>query len=717
MAEEEQKRTRRKEKEKKKEEKKAGSRILLMSPEMFMLRSLKTILSDREIKRAYNLQLRKACENAQLELEQELERQYTQQERDSSSALPVPRDADALHIDAEKYFLPFELGCQSKSPKIVVSALDCIQKLVAYGHLTGNRPDPRNPQRLLVDCIVETTCSCFSGPSTDEGVQLQIIKALLTLVTSKSCQVHGSSILLAVRTCYNIYLGSKNLVNQTTAKATLTQMLSVIFSRMEIEMEKLHLQTCDPSDATNVIVNGSPAASPPDSAGDVESSGDVESAVSILVSDMISEVVKTEEKGESRILANGKVVIPDGEKMDRVPSDDNISDSSNPNDATPMFFSHVTQKDAYLVFRSLCKLSMKPIPDGNADPKSHEIRSKILSLQLILSILQNSGPSFQSSDLFANAIKLFLCVALSKNGVSNISEVFELSLAIFLALLQSFKTHLKMQIEVFCKEIFLNILETPTSTFEHRWMVIQALTRICADAQSVVDIYVNYDCNLSSANIFERLVNDLSKIAQGGGHLLEVGIVNPAQERAMRIKGLECLVSILKCKVEWTKDLFVNPHQLANLAEKVREGTEEGQEQESIRKYPSCNSINSVGAKQSIHQSQQHAGKDYDNPEQFESVKQQKEIIEQGIDLFNRKPRKGLAFLQEHGYLGKSAQDVARFFHSNEKLDKTMIGEFLGENENFNKEVMYAYVDQMNFAGKDIVSRAADIPGRIPSPR
>lgn len=32
---------------------------------------------------------------------------------------------------------------------------------------------------------------------------------------------------------------------------------------------------------------------------------------------------------------------------------------------------------------------------------------------------------------------------------------------------------------------------------------------------------MNYDCDLNAANIFERLVNDLSKIAQGrGGHEL-----------------------------------------------------------------------------------------------------------------------------------------------------------------------------------------------------
>jgi brefeldin A-inhibited guanine nucleotide-exchange protein len=87
----------------------------------------------------------------------------------------------------------------------------------------------------------------------------------------------------------------------------------------------------------------------------------------------------------------------------------------------------------------------------------------------------------------------------------------------------------------------------------------------CTDAQCVVDIYVNYDCDLTLANIFERLINDLSKIAQGR-QAMELG-ATPNQEKAMRIKGLECLVSILKCKVEWSKDLYVNPHSQSNLGE------------------------------------------------------------------------------------------------------------------------------------------------------
>lgn len=35
-------------------------------------------------------------------------------------------------------------------------------------------------------------------------------------------------------------------------------------------------------------------------------------------------------------------------------------------------------------------------------------------------------------------------------------------------------------LQVFFKEIFLYILETSTSSYDHKWMVIQTLTRICA---------------------------------------------------------------------------------------------------------------------------------------------------------------------------------------------------------------------------------------------
>ena len=37
---------------------------------------------------------------------------------------------------------------------------------------------------------------------------------------------------------------------------------------------------------------------------------------------------------------------------------------------------------------------------------------------------------------------------------------------------------------------------------------------------------------------------------------------------------------------------------------------------------------------------------------------------------FKKKPRKGLQYLQEHGLLGPSPDDIAEFFHMDDRLDK-----------------------------------------------
>jgi hypothetical protein len=60
----------------------------------------------------------------------------------SSAVLP---ELNPSCVQVETFFLPFELACQSKTAKIVCSALDSIEKLVAYGHISyhhfGNDTD------------------------------------------------------------------------------------------------------------------------------------------------------------------------------------------------------------------------------------------------------------------------------------------------------------------------------------------------------------------------------------------------------------------------------------------------------------------------------------------------------------------------------------------------------------------------------------------------
>ncbi len=39
------------------------------------------------------------------------------------------------------------------------------------------------------------------------------------------------------------------------------------------------------------------------------------------------------------------------------------------------------------------------------------------------------------------------------------------------------------QVEIFFKEICLNILDAATSSFEQKWLVVEAIAKICSDAQ------------------------------------------------------------------------------------------------------------------------------------------------------------------------------------------------------------------------------------------
>lgn len=493
-------------------------------------------------------------------------------------------------------------------------------------------------------------------------------------------------------------------------------MLNVIFTRMENQAYETTTVVVPASTPTThpvtvISENESKAevvSTTPDNQLEGEVDGDnVEEYVKKFVDTILENAVNIVESQ----LKNGEEKPKDELKKvpsvstisnEDAPSQDSMETGSENENIAAAKFTHVLQKDAFLVFRALCKLSMKPLPEGTPDPKSHELRSKILSLHLLLSILQNAGPIFRSNEMFIMAIKQYLCVALSKNGVSSVPEVFELSLSIFVALLSNFKVHLKKQIEVFFKEIFLNILETSSSTFEHKFMVIQALTRICADAQSVVDIYINYDCDFSAANLFERLVNDLSKIAQGR-QALELGVTT-FQEKSMRIKGLECLVSILKCKVEWSKDLYMNPNLQTTLGEATHKTTHDADttDQSSIKNSGSSLSLNSAS---SINNNNNSGNKEVlDLPEELEERKQRKELMETGIEMFNKKPKKGIQFLQERSLLGSKIEDVAKWLIEDERLDKTLVGDFLGDNDEQSKAIMCAYIDAKDFFDMDIVA-------------
>lgn len=59
------------------------------------------------------------------------------------------------------------------STNLVVIALDCLGKLISYNYVTS---DPK-----AMESVVDLICECFVGEGTDEKVQLQIVKVIISL--------------------------------------------------------------------------------------------------------------------------------------------------------------------------------------------------------------------------------------------------------------------------------------------------------------------------------------------------------------------------------------------------------------------------------------------------------------------------------------------------------------------------------------------------------
>jgi len=257
-------------------------------------------------------------------------------------------------------------------------------------------------------------------------------------------------------------------------------------------------------------------------------------------------------------------------------------------------------------------------------------------------------------------------------------------------------------------------------------------------AKLLIEIYLNFDCsNQESArsNVWERLINALSKLLNSRQQDVSPGTPNsqsantsvsnlsngnlpPAittetlssftkeQVRDMyssdgdftelKKRGLDLLTNgILKKLVDFCKEKVaaIELKEEQKQKEKEKQLEKERNEQQQIQKFTYDSDSLSF-----LDQS-------YDDPSQFEEIKHKKQSLQEGIEKFNWKPKRGLKYLIETGHLASDdPKDVAIFLLNTEGLNKTQIGEYLGEGDEYNIQVMHAFVDQMSFNNLSFVT-------------
>jgi brefeldin A-resistance guanine nucleotide exchange factor 1 len=293
---------------------------------------------------------------------------------------------------------------------------------------------------------------------------------------------------------------------------------------------------------------------------------------------------------------------------------------------------------------------------GDAEARRDTI---ILALEMINSILETGGPVLGRFASVVYVCQAELCKFLIPVSRSSDPVVLALALRAVFNLFVSMKQHLKVQLEVFFSSVHLYLADNNNSVSSfQRELALESLLEFCREPTLLFDFYINYDCDVACANLFENLVRLLAAAAvpSMNNRLTTLNTV--------ALDGLFAIVAFLMNKLRINLDLHSTP------AAAFTEFEETAQPDEGLL---------------------------------------QKKLLKKKYGLaahrFNTDAKHWIQFVQELGLLPSPAdpQSVAHFLRDCPGLDKTMVGAYLSEiddsKHSFQTNVRQSFVQLFDFSG------------------
>ncbi|KAJ5893530.1 hypothetical protein N7495_005221 [Penicillium taxi] len=110
----------------------------------------------------------------------------------------------------------------------------------------------------------------------------------------------------------------------------------------------------------------------------------------------------------------------------------------------------------------------------------------------------------------------------------------------------------------------------------------------------------------------------------------------------------------------------------------------------------------------------------YPPQEHLRTQRKKKKTIIKGAQMFNENPKSGIAYLASHGIIEdpKDPVQVAKFLKGSSRLSKKVLGEFISKRDN--EELLGAFVDLLDFSGRSVVEALRELlssfrlPGESP---
>lgn len=358
-------------------------------------------------------------------------------------------DASAAYLHPREIFEPLRLAIsnpQTTSVPILITSLDLLSKLISHSFFSEPNGPPRG-MSPLPDLITHTISLSYSEASPPQ-VALQVVKALMAIVlsTDHGMLVHQSSLLKAIKTVYNVFLLSNDPANQVVAQGGLTQMVHHVFGRVprpdtrseavtprksENEARRLSSLHRDATpdihrqEAATPILEGAPKltlsvvtihsksgadAGSSDSFSQPNPNDEIPTAPAQIGADARLPTPAPPDADAPQVPKNTvSIPLDQGDALatsqvapsaDMAPQD-TVDEEGSTFDAMgrPIPSEELFVKDAFLVFRALCKLSMEPTLVERRAPKPQPDYSSLTSPVRKTSGLTKCGSSCCASIL------------------------------------------------------------------------------------------------------------------------------------------------------------------------------------------------------------------------------------------------------------------------------------------------------------------------------
>ncbi|CAD7697716.1 unnamed protein product [Ostreobium quekettii] len=613
---------------------------------------------------------------------------------------------------------PLKLACKCAIPRIVEPALGCVHKLVAYAWVQGeSSPTGHMDDGTLVTEIVAMVIKCSELPS--EQVYLAVVRALLTFATAEHFVAHGQCLLLVVRTVFNLAVGVEDANLKRTSCNALLQMLNTTVKRITVTQYQLRGQGSDASTVFAEPASGtSPTASPRSPVVGIEKarlpiidetndnasqqhqpvdersepkavSGVQMERTTSLTAQLVNLAEQQDIQGLEAALkdvdhreteagpAEGgdapELLAPQGvpEAAPESPMANSArSEYMQGSLRRPKGWDKLTvlERDVLTVLMAFCKMASVVPVSGPAEGFVRQ--GKVLALELLVKVFENANHRWDNvRPDYCDHLRRPLCMVLLRNCNTSEVKAFQFAVRLYISIIlqRQLRLWMKAELGAFYPLLLLRPIETGPLEPAILTVVLTAVKRLCKEPQMQVDLYINFDCDMHSINLYERTAKALSQLAEFGDPLAA-----PGQSALVRDAAAACAMAMVASLDAW--------------AGPIRDATEaDGLHQEAERSASLDTTLCKSGSFKQLEASEVH---------HFGAAKAAKNQVSVGIELFNRNPIKGIASLVAAGIVQNKATHLARFIRKNrDQLDETQMGEYFGHHDSMPIAVMHAYID------------------------